>query len=113
MSIGWFEGQRPPVDWGPALGLRRATIERRVRAFDRRSCESSFPGDGLRRGGEGVAKSGDGVMESRSGRAGGDAEGLGNLDQRQPEVVVQDEDRALLDRQLPERPLELVAIEDR
>ena len=33
----------------------------------------------------------------------------GNLHERQPEVVVQDEDRPLLDGQPPECPLELVA----
>src|SRR4051794_16804352 len=53
-----------------------------------------------------------GVVESRSGGAGRDAEGVGNLDQGQPEVVVQYEDRPLFRRQPPEPPLELVAIGD-
>jgi hypothetical protein len=49
-------------------------------------------------------------VESRSGRARGDAEQLGDLHERQPEVVVQDEDRALLDGQVPEGSFQLVAI---
>ena len=36
-------------------------------------------------------------MESRPGRARRDPEQLGDLDKRQAQVVVQDEDRALLD----------------
>src|SRR5262245_61278886 len=51
-------------------------------------------------------------MQSRSGRARGDAEELGDLHEGQPEVVVQDEDRALLDGQASERPLGLVAVGD-
>ena len=49
-------------------------------------------------------------MEPRSGGPGRDAEQLGDLDQGQPDVVVQHEDRALLDRQPAESPLQLVAI---
>jgi len=66
--------------------------------------------DGLRVGHHGLAESSDGVMESRAGCARGDVEDLGDLYERQPEVVVQDEDRPLLDRELPERAFQLVAI---
>ena len=52
-------------------------------------------------------------MESRSGRARRDAEQLGDLHERQPEVVVQHEDGPLIDRQSPVGPLELVAIGQR
>ena len=51
-------------------------------------------------------------MQSRSGRAGGDLEHLGDLHERQPEVVVQDEDGPLVDREPAEGPLELVAVGD-
>src|SRR4051812_28717100 len=53
-----------------------------------------------------------GVVESRSGGAGRDAERFGNLDWREPEVVMQHEDRPLLRRQPPEPTLDLVAIGD-
>ena len=51
-------------------------------------------------------------MESRSGRPGGDLEEFGDLHEGQPEVVVQDEDRSLFDREPAECPLEFVAIGD-
>ena len=51
-------------------------------------------------------------MESRSGRARGDLQELGDLHERQPEVVVQDEDGTLVDRNPREGPLELVAVGD-
>ena len=54
----------------------------------------------------------DGVVQSRSGRARGDLEHLGDLHERQPEVVVQDEDRPLVDREPAERPLQFVAVGD-
>ncbi len=37
---------------------------------------------------------------------------LGDLHERQPEVVVQDEDRPLIDREPAERPLQFVAVGD-
>ncbi len=72
----------------------------------------SFPGDGLGLGRQGVAESGDGVVESRSGGPGRDAEQLGDLDQGQPEVVVQDENRPLFDREPAICPLQFVAVGD-
>ena len=67
---------------------------------------------GLALGRQGVAESACGVVQSRSGRACGDLQHLGDLHERQPEVVVQDEDRTLVDRKLAERPLQLVAVGD-
>jgi len=49
-----------------------------------------------------------GVVESGSGRAGRDAEGLGDLGGLQAQVMAQDEDRALLRREPPERALEQI-----
>ena len=66
--------------------------------------------DGLRFGQQGLAESSDGVVESRAGGTRGNVENLGDLDEGQPEVVVQDEDRPLFDRELPERAFQLVAI---
>ena len=51
-----------------------------------------------------------GVMESRSGRPGRDAERLGDLRRRVPEVVVQYEDGALLRRQASEATFEEVSV---
>ena len=51
-------------------------------------------------------------MESRSGRARGDAERLGDLNERVPEVVVQNEDRALVERDAAEGPFQLVTIRE-
>ena len=59
-----------------------------------------------------VAQADERVVQSRSGRARGDLQQLGDLHERQPEVVVQDEDRPLVDRKPAERPLQLVAIDD-
>ena len=53
------------------------------------------------------------IVESRAGRAGRDAKGLGDLDERQAHVVMQYEDRALLEGQASERPVEGVAVVDR
>ena len=69
-----------------------------------------LPGEQAPLGREGVAEPGDGVMQARSGRPRGDLQQLGDLHERQPEVVVQDEDRPLLDRELAERPLQFVAV---
>ena len=52
-------------------------------------------------------------MQSRAGRPDRDAEGLGDLGQRQPEVVVQDEDSPVLDRHAPEGAIERIALDDR
>jgi len=52
-------------------------------------------------------------MEARSGGAGRDAERLGNLDQGEPEVVVQDEDGSLVERDVAEGPFQLVTIRER
>ena len=46
------------------------------------------------------------------GRPGRDVEDLGNPFERQVEVVVQDHDRSVIDRQSAEAALELVAIDD-
>ena len=67
---------------------------------------------GLRVGRQGVAEPASGVVQSRSGRARGDLQQLGDLHERQPEVVVQDEDRPLVDREPAERPLQFVAVGD-
>ena len=61
---------------------------------------------------EGVAESARGVVQARSGRPRGDLQHLGDLHERQPEVVVQDEDRPLVDREPAERPLQFVAVGD-
>ncbi len=96
----------------PGSDRSRPTTERRVRAIDRRSCEPSSLDDGLRVGDERLTEPGGRVMESRSGRPGRDLEEFGDLHEGQPEVVVQDEDRSLFDREPAERPLQFVAIGD-
>ncbi len=53
-----------------------------------------------------------GVMESRAGRAGRDAERLGDLGGLVPQVVVQDEDRPLFGRQPAEPAVKLVPVGD-
>ena len=67
---------------------------------------------GLALGRQGVAESAGGVVQARSGRARGDLQHLGDLHERQPEVVVQDEDRPLVDREPAERPLQFVTVGD-
>ena len=52
------------------------------------------------------------MMESGSDGAGGDAEGVGDLVDRQVQVLVQHEHGAVVDRQPAEAALELVPIED-
>jgi hypothetical protein len=49
-------------------------------------------------------------VQSGSGRADRDAEGLGNLGRREPEVVVEHENRPLLGWQPAEAAIDLVAI---
>ncbi len=51
-------------------------------------------------------------MESRTGRPGRDADCVGDLDQGQAGVVMQDEDGPMLDRQAPEGPFEDIPIDD-
>ena len=53
------------------------------------------------------------VMKSGTDRPEGNAEGLGNLLERQIEVVVQHHDRTMVDGQSPESTLELIAVDDR
>ena len=87
--------------------------ERAARSIVRSSfMRAVLPGPRLVPVDEGVAKPGGGVVQSGAGRARGDAEELGDLHERQPEVVVQDEDRPLLDREPAERPLQFVAVGD-
>ena len=94
---------------GPALEPRSSgAFERAIVGHARRPSRAI----GLRFGREGVAEPARGVVQSRSGRARGDLEQLGDLHERQPEVVVQDEDRPLIDREPAERPLQLVAVGD-
>ena len=52
-------------------------------------------------------------MEPRSGRPGRDAEQLGDLDEGQPDVVVQDEHGPLLHGEATVRTVELIAVGDR
>jgi hypothetical protein len=52
-------------------------------------------------------------MEARFDGAERDVEGLADVGQGHPDVVVQDEWGTLLDRQAPEGPLELVTVLDR
>ena len=52
-------------------------------------------------------------MQSGSNRPGGDAEDVGDLVERQVEVVVQHHHRTMVDGEAPEAALELVAIDDR
>ncbi len=52
-------------------------------------------------------------MESRPRRPDRDPKGVGNLRQRKSLVVVQDDDRTLLDRQAAESTLQLIAIRER
>ncbi len=61
---------------------------------------------------EGGAEPAGGVVQSGSGRARGDLQHLGDLHERQPEVVVQDEDRPLIHRKAPEGALQFVAVGD-
>ena len=51
-------------------------------------------------------------MKARSGCPRGDLEEFGDLHEGQPEVVVQDENRPLIDRKPAERPLQFVAVDD-
>jgi hypothetical protein len=51
-------------------------------------------------------------MQPRAGRPVRDAERLGNVHQWQTHVVVEDEDGPLIERELAERPLQLVAVEE-
>ena len=100
-AVGRLVGHQVEPGSKDAIGVARAW-----------SCHPSF---GDRRGRVGFdrrAQRPGGVVQSRSGGPGRDAEGLGDLDQGQPEVVVQDEDRALLDGQASERAVEGVAIRD-
>ncbi len=53
-----------------------------------------------------------GVMESGLGGPDGDTETVGNLGQGEADVVVEDEDGPLLDREPPEGPVELIAVVD-
>ena len=62
---------------------------------------------------EGRAQPAHRVMKSGSDRPDGDAERLGDLVERQVEVVVEDHHRAMVDGESPEAALELVAIDDR
>jgi hypothetical protein len=68
--------------------------------------------EGLGLGPEDVTKADQRVMQARTGRPSRDVEKLRDLDEGEPEVVVQDEDRALLDRKPGERALEGVTIHD-
>ena len=52
------------------------------------------------------------VEESRSNGADGNAERLGDLDERKVEVVVQHDDGAVINRQPAECTLQLVAVSD-
>ena len=54
-----------------------------------------------------------GVEQAGTGRAGRDAEGLGDLGRGVPEEVMEHEDRPLLGRETPEPALQQVAIGDR
>ena len=53
-----------------------------------------------------------GVVQSGLGRPERDAKAVGDLGQRQPEVVVEHEDGALLEGEPPEGAVELVAVVD-
>ena len=76
------------------------------------SCHPSFGGDRSVIRLDGGAQQTGRIMETRSSRPGRDAERLGDLDQGQALVVVQDEDGAMLDAQAPEGAIERVAIVD-
>ncbi len=52
------------------------------------------------------------VEKSGSNGADGNAERLGDVDERKVKVVVQHDDCAVVDRQPPERTLQLVAVSD-
>ena len=111
MSFRHAGGQPQPLDRGPATAPLRATIERRVRAIDRRSCEASF----LDRRGVAQqchAKPGQRVVQAGTGSPRRNFQELGDLHQREADVVMQDEDRTLLERQLSKRSLELVTVGD-
>ena len=105
-------GRHPPHDRAPRPASGRARLGRSGRSRRSQSCHPSL---GLDRGGVGLdgrAQRPGRVMQSRAGRAGRDTERFGDLDQLQAHVVMQDEDRALFDRQASERPVERVAIDD-
>ena len=94
---------------GPTSSHDRAARSRERSSVMRGVLPGSWAGH-PRRGRRGAAG---GVVQARSGRPGRDAEHLGDLDQGQPEVVVQDEHRSLVDREVAERPFQFIAIGDR
>ena len=93
---------RSDLDERASGAFERAIVGHAERPSGRRCARP----DGL----EDLPEGGDGVVEPRSGGPGRDPEELGDLDEGQPEVVVQHEDRALLDRQPAESPLQFIAV---
>jgi len=67
-----------------------------------------WPGVGFEAG----SKRRRGVVQSGLRGPDGDGKSIGHLDQREVEVVMEDENRPLLERESPEGALELVAVVD-
>lgn len=70
---------------------------------------SGLSGIGIERGSQGPH----GVMKSGSNGPGGNAKRVGDLLEGHVQVVVEHDDRAMVDREPTESPLELIAIDDR
>ena len=75
--------------------------------------EHGLPRRRARVGLEGRAQAAHRMMQTGADRPDGDAERLGDLVERQVQVVVQHHHRAMVDGEPPEAALELVAIDDR
>src|SRR4051794_217321 len=105
---------------GPPRTSGRAARRSRLRGSrpsDRssavRSCESLLARRRARVGVETGSKCRGRVMKAGFHGAEGDAETFGDLRQWETDVVVEDDHGALLEREPPEGPLQLVAIVDR
>ena len=68
--------------------------------------------EGLGIGRQGGAQADERVVQPGSGCPRGDLEELGDLHEGQTEVVMEHEDRTLLDVEPAERPLQLVTVDD-
>ena len=118
VPVVWFRcggARRRQRAMAPASARPRSTTGRRVRASGASSVmRVVLRGLWLRTPHQPQGRPG--VRVSRSASAIGprprDLEHLGDLHERQPEVVVQDEDRPLVDREPAECPFQFVAVGD-
>src|SRR5687767_9600759 len=112
LSIRSRAGRPRSRDRGHPQARARARSEHSARTSGRRSCQTALLDGDRRTGQHGRAQRASGVVKSRSGGPRRDAERLGNLDQGQPEVVVQDEDSPLVERDMSEGALDLVSVRE-